>query len=290
MTSQATKHEVCISTHERISMKMSVNIMNKISNSAAVLLALAALTLSSSAQATDYLLQTSDKELIANNANQGWWNSANGQTTANGNYITGVLAGTEYRSFYTFNLGVIPTTETILSADVYIYNGVGGFAGTGGNFQMWGTTSAWQDINTNNGALPNYAAVFADLAGPLDPLGSTVYPPNPASGGMTAHSLNSAGALANLQAKVGGMWTMGATYAPTGGTGNLFGFTSGTFRTTLVIKTDGVGGGGGAGLEPKHEEALCTIINLLLIPQGQRSVDGELCGPGDFNSGLVTPP
>lgn len=240
------------------------------------LLALSSVALSSSALAAEYAIQTSHKELISNNANQGWWNTSGTATAANGNYIVGTISGVEYRNFFTFNLEQVPASDTIVSADLLIYNPPNG-ATAPGTYNLWDVTTDWATLNTNNGLPP--AALFADLAGGVL-YSATIFAATPTNGVMQTFPLNAA-AIADLNTKKGTFWSVGGQYLSSG---NMYGFTSGTFRATLVLKTTGSGGGGNL------EQQLCVITDLLLTPQGQRCVDTPTCGYGDWNRGLDSVP
>lgn len=253
--------------------------------SAAAIAALACLAVPSSSFAKEFVLLSSDRELIANQANQGWWNSTGTATVANGNYLVGVSGGATYRNFFTFDLAHVPEGCTVDAATLLIWSPLTASVGTGGVYDLWDVTTPWYELNSNQGVAP--AALWADLAsGAL--YSTTAYAVNPPMGVMHAYPLLPA-ALTDLTAAIGTMWSVGGNYTPTGGTGNMYGFTSGTFRAVLELDAtceDATSTCDTASLE----DQLCIITDLVLTPQGQRCTDGPMCGAGSHPRGLTAVP
>ncbi|HBE68316.1 MAG TPA: hypothetical protein DDW52_09235, partial [Planctomycetaceae bacterium] len=109
-------------------------------------------------------LSTSDNEFDAGTPNQGWWseNQAGGNNNTNSSIHTGDLAGVTLRSFFTFDLTAIDSSQTIQSATLTLPKG-----GTSTNFSgtllLFDVSTAADVLNDNDDDLTLGPSIYADL-------------------------------------------------------------------------------------------------------------------------------
>jgi len=100
----------------------------------------------------------------------GWYSGAS-HLVGNTNTITGFYTGSEYRSFYAFNLPAVAAGETILSASITFLAGNGANRGayTDKHLSLFDYTGSIDALTSGNGGV----AAFADLGSGAS-YGSTV--------------------------------------------------------------------------------------------------------------------
>lgn len=88
--------------------------------------------------------------------NQGWWHSS-GNSSGGDYYSTGNFPNSEYRSFFTFDLGSL--NQRVISATLRVHRG-GGDERNGVELGFWDVTSPAEEVNAREGVRTD---IFEDL-------------------------------------------------------------------------------------------------------------------------------
>jgi len=166
------------------------------------------------------------------NSNSGWYNdNGEGQGLNPGlngqNYFSGDFDGDHYHNFFIFNLGSL-AGATITGATLQLYTGD---VTDDGTYSTYDVSTAPATLNDGTGGIPAYN----DLGGGVF-FGSTALTIGQADS-VVAFGLN-AGAIAAIQAGVGGMFSIGGDFVGAAG-GWAFGFTDFDQRNQLIIEYEG---------------------------------------------------
>lgn len=149
---------------------------------------------------------TSDSQFDAGINNQGWWSATQGNNTTNDNIFVGINGAEVLNNFFTFLLTNL-TPNSVVSATLRINTTGGGSGPFPVTYSLFDVSTAAATLNNNDGT---NAAITNDLAsGTL--YGATVLGGNPAS---PFDTVLSAGAIADINAAIGGFFSIGGTLTP----------------------------------------------------------------------------
>ncbi len=165
----------------------------------------------------------------------GWWDNTGSHTAANKNYVTGQIGGTQYRSFFVFDL--TNTLENIVGARLRLFNPTNP---PGFGYQSPDPTETYTmyDVST---PIPQLRANGSGQVGIFNDLGSgTEYGSQTVSsadnGRIVTIDLNAA-AIAYLNAARGGLAALGGALTTLSGGADqfIFGFTNSPSDTRELI-------------------------------------------------------
>jgi hypothetical protein len=189
--------------------------------------------------------------VIINSSNTGQWISSNIHDPNDPDVLTGFFNGSEYRSYYVFDLSSV--TGTILSANLELYNGWMNVPTGSEDLGIFDVTSSINTLTTSLGT----PGIFSDLGSGNQFGGATVTSFDTMS--WINIAINAAG-VAALQGSTGSQIAFGGAVTTIAGGSNQFVIGGmGTNIPRLVLTLDNGNGGGG---EPEPVPEVGTMIAI----------------------------
>jgi hypothetical protein len=188
------------------------------------------------ASADVFTFNTSDSPFDVGVRNQGWWSETLAATDSSANYAVGRNGtGDILRNFFTFDLAAL-SGFTVSAATLEVRR----FIASGDPTLSYKLSDVSTDAATLNNNTGVSASIFADL-GTGTSYGTFLVPTTTgASTDVLTFVLNAA-AIADINAAVGGFFSLGGSLDPLGaGTQQLFAFSGGTGVQRLVITATAV--------------------------------------------------
>jgi len=179
-------------------------------------------------KAVQVTLMTDQGAFDAGTDNHGWWSATLKNTDSNDNYFVGRDGSAVLRNFFTFDVSGV----TIPFADATLRLTRSGSSSGNEAFE----TIEFFDVSTSAAVLNNNfgtsAAIFNDLGTGIS-YGSFAVPGSGAFSTILSFVLNNA-AVSDLNASLGGFFSIGGSLTSQSGNDNLFAFSGGAGPQSLV--------------------------------------------------------
>jgi hypothetical protein len=141
---------------------------------------------------------------------QGWWSATDPNGAGNDNYFVGTLSGDTFNNFFSFDLQNLSSSETVLSATLYL-NQFGSESPVG-EYALFDVSTPFETLNDNSGTS---TSIFDDLGSGVSFGNFAINPAND----FTYISLNlNANAVAAINNSIGDYFSIGGTLSPSVGT------------------------------------------------------------------------